>query len=233
MARRKVKGVPIHGWLAIDKPAGMTSTQVVTRVKHLTQAQKAGHGGTLDPLATGVLPLALGEATKTVAYVMDAPKTYRFRVRFGEARDTDDAEGRPTATSDRRPGDAEIQAALAGFRRRDRAAAAALRGHQGAWRAGLRHRPPRRGDRARAETRPDRPPRHGRTGRIRITPISRWPAARAPMSGALARDLGEQLGCFAHVAALRRTSVGSFVADRAISLDALEQLVAMMRCPRS
>ncbi len=224
MARRRVKGVPIHGWLAIDKPAGMTSTQVVTRVKYLTQAQKAGHGGTLDPLATGVLPLALGEATKTVAYVMDAPKTYRFRVRFGESRDTDDAEGRPTATSDRRPGDAEIEAALPGFvgeieQRPPRFAAIKVQGERA-------YDIARRGEEVELEPRPVRIDR--------LVMVDRPDADHADFEmacgkgayvRALARDLGEQLGCFAHVAALRRTSVGSFVADRAISLDALEQLV--------
>ena len=106
------KGRPIHGWLAIDKGPGMTSTEVVNQVKRLTQAQKVGHGGTLDPLATGILPVALGEATKTVPYVMGAPKSYVFTLRFGEARDTDDAEGRVVATSQRRPSDTEIEAAL-------------------------------------------------------------------------------------------------------------------------
>ena len=80
---RKRKGTPIHGWLVIDKPPGMTSTQVMARVRRLLNAEKAGHGGTLDPIATGVLPIAFGEATKTVAYAMDGTKTYRFRLRWG------------------------------------------------------------------------------------------------------------------------------------------------------
>ena len=115
MARRKPTGRRINGWLVIDKPAGMTSTHVVAEVKRLTQAQKVGHGGTLDPLATGVLPIAMGEATKTVAYIMDARKAYEFTLRFGEARDTDDAAGAVIATSDRRPSDDEIRAALPQF----------------------------------------------------------------------------------------------------------------------
>ena len=93
MARRKPVGRRINGWLVIDKAPSMTSTQVVAVVKRLTQAQKVGHGGTLDPLATGVLPIAMGEATKTVAYVMDSRKSYEFTLRFGEARDTDDSTG--------------------------------------------------------------------------------------------------------------------------------------------
>src|SRR5271156_2720948 len=98
MARRK-KGRPVHGWVIIDKPQGMTSTQVVGAVKRVFDAQKAGHAGTLDPMATGVLAVALGEATKTVPFAMDAEKTYRFMVRWGEARDSDDADGAVTGTT--------------------------------------------------------------------------------------------------------------------------------------
>src|SRR5919108_67933 len=112
MARARRKGRPIHGWLSLDKPEGMTSTEAVAHVRRITQAEKAGHGGTLDPLATGVLPIALGEATKTVAWAMAGRKTYRFTLRWGEARDTDDAEGRVTAESAMRPDAAAIEAAL-------------------------------------------------------------------------------------------------------------------------
>ena len=115
MGRRSRKGLPINGWLVIDKGEGVTSTWVVGAVKRMTQAQKAGHGGTLDPLATGILPIAMGEATKTVPYVMDSTKAYRFTMRFGEARDTDDAEGQVVGSSDLRPSDAEIAAALPEF----------------------------------------------------------------------------------------------------------------------
>ena len=90
---RRRRGRPLDGWLIIDKPAGMTSTDVVNRVRRGFDAQKAGHGGTLDPLATGVLPIAFGAATKTVPYVMDGTKLYHFTLRLGEARDTDDADG--------------------------------------------------------------------------------------------------------------------------------------------
>src|SRR5579862_4211745 len=116
MPRRKPRGRPLDGWLIIDKPAGMTSTDVVNRVKRLFDGQKAGHGGTLDPLATGVLPVAFGAATKTVPYVMDGTKLYRFTMKFGEARDTDDADGQVIATSPARPADAAIIAALPAFR---------------------------------------------------------------------------------------------------------------------
>ena len=114
MSRRR-KGRRINGWLIIDKPSGITSTAVVGRIKRLTDAAKAGHGGTLDPLATGILPIALGEATKTVMYVMDAAKRYRFTVRFGASTTTDDSEGGVLKTSDDRPTDAAIEAYLPDF----------------------------------------------------------------------------------------------------------------------
>src|SRR5882724_4654992 len=110
MGRRK-KGNPVHGWVILDKPQGMTSTQAVAAVRRVFDAKKAGHAGTLDPMATGVLAIALGEATKTVPYAMDSEKTYRFTATWGESRDSDDAEGNVTGTSDRRPSCDEIEAA--------------------------------------------------------------------------------------------------------------------------
>ncbi len=112
---RKRGSTPLHGWLAIDKPLGMSSAAVVAKVLRATDAGKAGHGGTLDPLATGVLPIALGEATKTVAFVMDGAKTYRFKVRWGAERSTDDAEGAVVASSDARPAQSDIEALLPRF----------------------------------------------------------------------------------------------------------------------
>ena len=114
MARRK-KGRDISGWLVVDKPRGMTSTTVVNKVRWAFDAKKAGHAGTLDPDATGVLAVALGEATKTVPFVTDALKAYAFTVRFGQATNTDDAEGEVIASSDQRPSDDDIRAALSGF----------------------------------------------------------------------------------------------------------------------
>jgi tRNA pseudouridine55 synthase len=111
MPRRK-KGAPVHGWVIVDKPQGVTSTQVVGAVRRVFDAQKAGHAGTLDPMATGVLAVALGEATKTVPYAMDAEKTYRFTATWGQSRDSDDAEGAVTGMSDKRPTRAEIEAAM-------------------------------------------------------------------------------------------------------------------------
>src|SRR5580692_7227987 len=114
MARRK-KGQPIHGWVILDKPTGMTSTQAVAAVRRIFDAKKAGHAGTLDPLATGILAIALGEATKTVPYVQDAAKIYRFTASWGESRDSDDAEGKVTGTTAARPGREAIEAILPRF----------------------------------------------------------------------------------------------------------------------
>lgn len=224
MGRRRTGGRPINGWLAIDKGEGMTSTHAVAVVKRLTGAQKVGHGGTLDPLATGVLPIALGEATKTVAYVMDAPKSYAFRLRFGEQRDTDDATGVVIATSDRRPTDAEIEAALPAFR------------------GAIQQVPPRyaavkvQGERAydiarRGET-VELAPREVRIDSLELVGRSspdeaefRMTCGKGAYVRSIARDLGLALGCFAHVAALRRTAVGPFAVADAISLDALARIV--------
>ncbi len=136
MTRRK-KGNPVHGWLVLDKPQGMTSTQAVGAAKRLFEAQKAGHAGTLDPLATGILPIALGEATKTVPFAVDGEKAYRFTVRFGAETDTDDAEGAVVETSEARPARAAIEALLEDVHRRDQPGAAALLRHQGRRRPSL------------------------------------------------------------------------------------------------
>src|SRR6201996_631013 len=114
MGRRK-KGNRVHGWVILDKPIGLTSTQAVAAVRRIFDDQKAGHAGTLDPMATGILAIALGEATKTVPYAMDADKIYRFTATWGQARDSDDAEGAVTGTSDKRPTTAEIEAQLPCF----------------------------------------------------------------------------------------------------------------------
>ena len=114
MGRRR-GGRPIDGWIILDKPLGLSSSRAVGAVRRITGAAKAEHGGTLEQLATGVLPIALGEATKTVAWAMAGRKTYRFCLRWGEARSTDDAEGAVTATSEVRPDAAAIAAALSGF----------------------------------------------------------------------------------------------------------------------
>ncbi|MGI4953560.1 MAG: tRNA pseudouridine(55) synthase TruB [Janthinobacterium lividum] len=215
---RKKRGRPLNGWLIIDKPAGMTSTDVVNRVRRGFDAQKAGHGGTLDPLATGVLPIAFGHATKTVPYVMDGTKLYRFTLRLGESRDTDDADGQVTATSDVRPTDDALRAALP-----------ALTGD-------IMQVPPvysalkvageRAYDMAREGRAPELPPRPARVDRFEM--IERPDADHAVFevqSGkgvymrSLARDVALACGTVGHIAALRRLRVGPFMEAEAISLD--------------
>lgn len=230
--RRANKGRPIDAWLVIDKPQGTTSTHVVSQVKHITRAQKVGHGGTLDPLATGILPIAMGEATKTVAYVMDAQKTYRFTIRLGESRDTDDAEGAVLAQSDKRPSNSVISAALARYRgpiwqRPPSFAAVKVQGERAYDLA-------RRGEAVVLE------PRQVRIDRLELVERPDDDHATFEMAcgkgayvRAVARDLGENLGCFAHVSALRRTSVGAFGLELAVSLDALAQLVSDESLPQA
>lgn len=220
MARRK-RGLPIHGWLNIDKPAGMTSTAVVGAVRRLTGAAKVGHGGTLDPLATGVLPIALGEATKTVAYAMDGEKEYEFTVRWGEERDTDDAEGQVTAVSDLRPSLEAIQAALPQFIgdiEQMPPAFSALkvegeRAYDAARRGQALDLAPRTVT-VRALEVLDHDPDKGET-RFHLA------CGKGTYVRAIARDLGRFLGCRGYVTALRRTRVGPFRAAAAISLDKL------------
>ncbi len=213
----------MHGWLVLDKPQGMTSTTAVARVKRLFDAAKAGHAGTLDPLATGVLPIALGEATKTVPFVVDGSKAYRFTVRFGAETDTDDAEGRTVATSDKRPARAEIETALPRFT------------------GEIEQVPPRysalkvEGARAYDLAREDEAfELAARTVVIdRLTLLEQPDPDHAVLEAecgkgtyvrALARDLGRTLGSYGHVTALRRTRVGILSEDRATTLDALEGL---------
>ena len=217
---RRKRGRPLDGWLIIDKPAGLTSTDVVNRVRRWFDAQKAGHGGTLDPLATGLLPVAFGAATKTVPYVMDGTKLYRFTLRLGEARDTDDADGQVIARSEVRPSDAELRAALP-----------ALTGE-------IMQVPPvfsaikvegeRAYDMARDGRPPALPPRPARVDRFEL--IERVDAEHAVFevqSGkgvymrSLARDLALACGTVGHIAALRRLRVGPFTEAQAIPLDKL------------
>ena len=222
MAQRRKRGRPLDGWLIVDKPPGLTSTDVVNRVRRWFDAQKAGHGGTLDPLATGLLPVAFGAATKTVPYVMDGTKVYRFTLCFGTARDTDDADGAVIAASDARPTDAQIAAALP-----------ALRGD-------IMQVPPAysaikiAGERAYDMAREGRAPvLEARPARVdRFAMIERPDADSAifeVQSGkgvymrSLARDLAASCGALGHVAALRRLRVGPFTEADAIPLDKLQR----------
>jgi tRNA pseudouridine55 synthase len=220
MNRRKPRGRAIDGWLIVDKPSGMGSTEVVTRVKRAFDARKCGHGGTLDPLATGLLPVALGAATKTVPYVMDGTKHYVFTLRFGEARDTDDADGRTVATSDVRPGDAQIEAALPAFRgdimQVPPAYSAIKVGGERAY------------DLAREGAPPELPPRPARVDRFELiarpdadTAVFAVHSGKGVYMRSLARDLARACGTVGHIAALRRTRVGPFTEDQAVRLDSL------------
>jgi tRNA pseudouridine55 synthase len=220
---RKRRGNPVHGWLILDKPAGMSSAQAVGAVRRLFDAQKAGHGGTLDPLATGVLPIALGEATKTVAWAMEGRKAYRFTVRWGERRTTDDAEGPVIETSDRRPGRAEIEAALPAFlgeiqQRPPEFSAIHLDGERAYDLA-------RRGESVVLAPRPV----HVESLRLVAIPDPDHAEFEAEVGKgtyirALGRDLAGALGTVAHVARLRRIRVGPFTEARAISLENLASL---------
>jgi len=220
MARRK--GNDINGWLILDKPQGLTSNQALGRLKRLYNPKKVGHAGTLDPLATGVLPIAFGEATKTVAHVVDCEKTYDFTIRWGVETDSDDAEGQPVRTSDERPSREAIEAALPAFI------------------GDIMQVPPcysaikvdgeRAYDLARDGDAVELTPRPVSVYELDIEEpnspeLTRLICAcgKGTYVRSIARDLGRSLGCYGHIAALRRTSVGPFDEENAISLEKLEQ----------
>ncbi len=220
MISRRRRGRPLDGWLIIDKPPGLTSTDVVNRVRRAFGAQKAGHGGTLDPLATGLLPIAFGAATKTVPYVMDGTKLYRFTLRLGEARDTDDADGQVTATSETRPDNAAIEAALPGFR-------GAIMQVPPAFSA-IKVAGERAYDMAREGRLPVLEPRPARVDRFELverpdadTAVFEVQSGKGVYMRSLARDLALACGTLGHVAALRRLRVGPFSEAQAIPLDKL------------
>ncbi len=220
---RKRKGRDISGWLIVDKPAGWTSNAVVNKVRWAMGAKKAGHAGTLDPEATGVLAVALGEATKTVPYITDALKAYRFTVRLGQATNTDDAEGEVIAESAARPTDAEIEAALAGFRGEifqvpPKFSAVKIDGERA-------YKLARAGEDVEIAPRP--------LGVEELTLLERPDADHVVLEmvcgkggyvRAIARDLGADLGCFGHVTQLRRTWSGPFDAEDGIGMDLVEEL---------
>ncbi len=216
MSRRE-KGNAINGWLILDKPRGMTSNQALGAVKRLLSPRKAGHAGTLDPLATGVLPIALGDATKTVPYAVDGLKAYRFVVRWGIATDTDDAEGRAIATSEARPSRAGIAALIPRFtgeimQTPPRFSAIKVAGERaydlarGGEEVELAARPVVVRSLELVET-PDAD-----------TAIFEALCGKGTYVRAIARDMGAALGCFGHVTALRRTRVGPFGEAEAITL---------------
>ncbi|MGB4102332.1 MAG: tRNA pseudouridine(55) synthase TruB [Alphaproteobacteria bacterium] len=220
---RKNKGTARHGWIILDKPPGLTSTQALGKVRHLLDAQKAGHGGTLDPMATGVLPLAFGEATKLIPFVMDGHKTYSCTIGWGESRDTEDAEGQITATSPIRPDRNAILAALPRFI------------------GTIRQTPPiysalkidgvRAYDLARAGTAPEMTPRDVQIFDFQLLSIDnpdhaslRIRCGKGTYIRALARDLALALGTVGHLTALRREQSGPFTLQQAISLENLAAL---------
>jgi len=224
MARRgKKKGRPVSGWVVLDKPVGMGSTEAVSKVKWLFQAEKAGHAGTLDPLASGMLPIALGEATKTVPYVMDGAKVYRFAVAWGEERSTDDLEGPVTKTSDMRPTEAEVRALLpkyTGVIMQTPPQFSAIKiGGERAY------------DLARDGEAVEIPAREVEIGRFDLIDHSdgrtlfEIECGKGTYVRSLARDMGRDLGCFGHIAELRRTEVDPFTADDFVTVAELEAVM--------
>ena len=220
MARRK-KGNPIHGWLVLDKPFEMTSTRAVGILKRLYFAQKVGHAGTLDPLATGILPIAFGEATKTVPFAVEGEKVYRFTVRWGVETETDDAEGEIVATADGRPTVEDIEALLSQFT------------------GEIMQVPPKfsaikvDGERAYALARDGEDvvldPRPVVIDELRLidvpdndTAVFEARCGKGTYVRAIARDMGRALGCRGHVIALRRARVGPFSEENAVSLEEIE-----------
>lgn len=220
MARRK-KGNPVDGWVLLDKPAEMTSTQAVSAVRRIFDARKAGHAGTLDPLATGLLPIALGEATKTVPFAQDGMKTYRFTIRWGVSTDTLDAEGEETGSSDVRPPREAVEAVLPRFV------------------GGIDQIPPafsairidgeRAYDLARAGETVELAPRRVRIDRLSLLDmpsadltVLEMVCGKGTYVRSLVRDIAAALGAEGHVAALRRTGVGPFSISDAITLADLD-----------
>jgi tRNA pseudouridine55 synthase len=221
----------VNGWLVLDKPVGMTSTHAVSVVRRAFAAKRAGHAGTLDPLASGCLPIALGEATKTVPFVMDGRKTYRFTVRWGEERDTDDAEGRVVSTSAERPAPEAVRELLPRFT-----------GH-------IIQVPPRFSALKIAGERAYDLAREGETVELAPRPVDIYrfefeampdpdhtvfsaECGKGTYVRALARDMGRVLGCLGHVVALRRTAVGPFSEEVAVRLDALPDIGAVVPGPK-
>ena len=218
---RKRKGRDISGWLVVDKPAGITSTAVVNKVRWALDAKKAGHAGTLDPEATGVLAIALGEATKTVPYITDALKAYTFTIRLGQATNTDDAEGEVIATSDLRPDDEAIKAALGAFvgdimQVPPQFSAVKVDGERA-------YKKARDGEEMELAARPlwveelvlvDRPDQDHA--------VLEMTCGKGGYVRSIARDLGEALGCKAHVKSLRRIWSGPFQASEGVSLEEVD-----------
>ena len=220
MNQKRSNRVVVDGWIALDKPTGLTSTQAVSRLKRVYNAKKAGHAGTLDPLASGLLPVAFGEATKTVPFVQDGEKAYRFTVKWGGETDTDDSEGRITRESDVRPSPAAIEALLPRFigeiqQTPPQFSAIKIAGE-------------RAYDLAREGEQVELKPRSVTIYTLEIVDSTEdethffMECGKGAYVRAIARDLGRLLGCYGHVTALRRTRVGPFTEEDAYTLDEIE-----------
>ncbi len=221
MARRK-KGRQVNGWLILDKQALQTSTQALAAAKRLFDAQKAGHAGTLDPLATGVLPIAFGEATKTVSYAVDGEKAYRFTVRWGAETTTDDSEGKVTETSDFRPSEDEIEASLGNFIGEISQVPPQF--------SAIKVDGQRAYDLAREGEMPELQAREVNIDDLRLiackdsdTAVFEAECGKGTYVRAIARDIGRLLGCRGHVVALRRLRVGPFTDEMALAHEDLSE----------
>ena len=216
---KKKKGDAVHGWVVLDKPSGITSTQAVATVRRIFNAQKAGHAGTLDPLATGILAIALGEATKTVPYVQDAAKIYRFTATWGESRDSDDAEGEVTGTSDARPTKAAIEAMLPRF-------TGTLTQIPPAYSA-IKVAGERAYDLARQGEEVALEPRQVQVHEARLVEALPDQAVFEILCGkgtyvrSWVRDIAQALGTLGYVSQLRRTRIGGFLEKDAVGLETL------------
>jgi tRNA pseudouridine55 synthase len=222
MPRRK-KGTAIHGWVNLHKPVGVTSTQAVGKIRRALNAQKVGHGGTLDPLASGVLPIALGEATKTVNFIQDALKTYRFTVAWGEQRSTDDAEGDVLQSSDNRPSLKDVESVLSHFigdieQIPPQFSAIKIEGERA-------YDIARDGDHADIKSRPVYIESLGILQHEADKTVFDCTCGKGTYVRALARDMGQKLGCFGYISALERTKVGPLTLKDAISLEFFEKMI--------
>ncbi len=222
MARKK-KGNPIHGWINLNKPKGVNSTSAVAKIRYALNAQKAGHGGTLDPLASGLLPIALGEATKTVNFIQDASKTYHFTVTWGEQRNTDDGEGEAIKTSNKRPTREAIETLLPDFigditQTPPQFSAVMIDGERA-------YDIARSGEQIEIKSRQvvieDLSILEHETNQTTFT----CTCGKGTYIRSLARDMGLKLGCFGYISMLERTQVGGFTLESAISLDLFQQMI--------
>jgi tRNA pseudouridine55 synthase len=220
MNQRRSNRNIVDGWIVLDKPIGMTSTHAVSRLKRIYNGKKAGHAGTLDPLASGILPVAFGEATKTVPFVQDGEKAYLFTVRWGAETDTDDSEGTVVRTSEARPEAAALMAALPGFI------------------GDIMQTPPQYSAIKIAGERAYDLARDGETVELKARPVTIhrleilettsdetkfvMECGKGAYVRAIARDLGRLLGCFGHVIALRRTRVGPFTEEDSFTFEEIE-----------